>query len=1074
MDLQGTLDKMSLPDLLQMLANGEQEGTLILKRNSDERKLHVNNLGQVLVHAGMPEHSILGKRLYEAGIILEQEFLNAMRKQSLKAHPLGEILRSYKSVPGEKIDESIRLLVMDTLVELFGWETGQFKFKEGMEETQPPYTEVVFDASSLIMEAIRQYDELKRIADFDWAPTHVFAPSGEDDSSLKGDELAQRVRSCLDGLRNVEGVAAHCGASMADTVNAFSRLVSAGLARLATPEELYENAEESRGSRQLLRSRWLLREAVRLEPSPKHLRKLAEYSQEDGADEEAAEAFVKLARAVLESDPVGSVQSLELAIEIDEKNCNAHELLCRLYISANNLPGAIKEAESIERLCRDRERALACYQLIAEKKPGDLSVRLPIARLLAVTRKYEESYEECKKLERVLPPFRQAELLPIYETIVRAGGRQEEITTRIRRIRKLAAEAREPKRRHPLLRFAVITFVALFLLFVIYQAVSQLRLSAAKQHAEDLELLGQYRGAASLFHRLADTSPFTPVRQTARKLAEDYEKRAEHDAAELAFTAAVAEAQALAEKGEFAQAKQLIEAFKAAYPGHKVQEVRSVLQNLEDAKAQQLIGTTQALRKQALEFEESGHASKAIEIYDRLADDQELVTFAALATERAQALRVELQKARAEMQAAQQMEKAGNLKDAHAKITYTLTKYPATRNDVPIRLPFLVNSMPTGAEVRVDGKRVGNAPCVVHYLPESPRKVEVALAGFSTATFVLSDPAEWTRVAYLSRQHTWLFRADGPLDTAPRLRGGVLYFGSRDTHIYAISAQNGEQLWKTKAGGLSEVTSSPGVTGTVVIVGTLDGGVFAFDLATGQPKWSFATRGFVRSAPEIDEAAERGCVASADGTVYGFSTSSGTVTWKMPAGSSISADAARKANLAIYVTERGKVLALDVVTGEVAWERETGVGAVGIALADNVAVVASSSGEVRGLDAESGEIIWTKVARGKLNSPPVAVHGQVLVATHLGEVAVFQARTGTEVRRIELPEEASAHLAAQDNLLVAATEGGTVFAIDFAKGEVIWPAQTSEAVSCSPLITASSVFVASRDHNIYAYPRGRK
>jgi outer membrane protein assembly factor BamB len=337
--------------------------------------------------------------------------------------------------------------------------------------------------------------------------------------------------------------------------------------------------------------------------------------------------------------------------------------------------------------------------------------------------------------------------------------------------------------------------------------------------------------------------------------------------------------------------------------------------------------------------------------------------------------------------------------------------------------------------------------------------------------FDLSDPREWSKVASLSKLPMWTFQADGPLDATPCLRNGTLFFGSRDTHVYAISAQSGRLLWKEKAGRLSEVTSTPAVTATVIIVGTVDGAVIAFDPSSGQVRWKFSTRGFIRSAPEINEAAERGCVASADGLIYGFSTSSGNVTWKTDAGAPISANAARQADLVIYVTEKGTVLALDIVTGNVLWSEETGVNAVGIALADSTAVVASSNGEVIGLNIESGKIISRKVARGKLDSPPVASRGQVLVATHLGEVAFFQAGTGTETRRIELPQEAPAHLTSDGNLLVAVTPTGAIFAVDVSTGELIWPAATSGAVDSVPLITDQGIFVVSRDHNIYAYPR---
>jgi len=1068
MELQGRLDKIKLADLIQMLANGDQEGTLVIKLGDDERKLHVTAEGQVVVRTGPPEHTLLGRRLYAGGTILEQEFLNALRKQSLKARPLAEILRSYKAVSAEKIDQALRLLVTDKLCELFDWEGAEFQFIEGKEEPEGPAREVVFEASALVMEAVRQHDELLRVSTFEWSPSQVYVGSGT--PAEPDDEAASCVLSSLDGVRNVEGVAAYCGISQADAVGALWRLASDGAVRLASAAELFKSAEECRHRKQYLKSRWLLKEAARREPSTKIINRLADYSEQDGADEEAVSWYVELGRRLIEDEnPVGAVEALRKAVEIDKGCTDAHELLCGVYLNQDNFLGAVKEAEAIEKLCADPAKALLSYKRLMEKKPADLTVRLSVARLLAATGCLEESYEECKKLERVLTGPRQLDLLPVYERIARSGRRNTEITTRIRRIRKLALMARARRKKPLSHRVLSAALAGLFIAYGLYQGGSYVRFRLAKQKAAQLAQIRKYGEASNVLAFVARTARFTPFRNAASAAAEEYLKLAQDSESRVAFEHAFASAQELAAAGKFNQAIKQLEAYVNRFGERAFPEARKKIDDLKQAKANDLYLLAQQLREQALEFEKAGRATKAIEIYERLASDQELSSIAGYAAQRASALRQELEAAGKEAAAARQLESAGKIQQAHAAFSAILAKYPSARNDIPVSLPFLVNSVPPDAEVRFDGKPHGRTPVVVRIPPDGSQRITIAKPGYSPVELEIRKPSEWQMLANLSKLPKWTFRTGGAVDATPALSQGVLFFGSRDTFVYAASAYSGELLWKQRVGPIAEVTSTPAISNSLAIVGAVDGTVAAFDAKSGAPRWRFNTRGYVRSTPEIDETLGRGCVGSADGLIYGFELLTGEIGWKVAAGGAVTVSPARSGRHVFYATEKRGVLAVDIASGEEVWTADIGSAAVGIALADNMVVVGTSGAKLVALAADSGKVEWTALVRGGLKTAPTSFGETIVVGTDLGEIVAFQSATGTELWRFPLQDAEPAHVAAQAGLLVAATTKGKIYAIAPDKGQLLWPAAASAGIGSPPLVTDEGIFVASRDQNVYAY-----
>ena len=82
------------------------------------------------------------------------------------------------------------------------------------------------------------------------------------------------------------------------------------------------------------------------------------------------------------------------------------------------------------------------------------------------------------------------------------------------------------------------------------------------------------------------------------------------------------------------------------------------------------------------------------------------------------------------------------------------------------------------------------------------------------------------------------------METAPIVVNGIMYLTTSFSHVYAINAMTGEELWhyKHKMGPITTYCCGPNnrgvaVAGSRVFLGTLDAKLVALDAKTGKPLW---------------------------------------------------------------------------------------------------------------------------------------------------------------------------------------------------------------------------------------------
>ena len=251
-------------------------------------------------------------------------------------------------------------------------------------------------------------------------------------------------------------------------------------------------------------------------------------------------------------------------------------------------------------------------------------------------------------------------------------------------------------------------------------------------------------------------------------------------------------------------------------------------------------------------------------------------------------------------------------------------------------------------------------------------------------------------------------QGDGFYKITPTLVDGVLYVASSDGEVAAISAADGNRLWRVElerplSGGIGYHDRS-------LYLGGADGSVLQVSATDGVVEWEAAVSGEVLAAPVVSD--EWIVVQTYDGKLLGFQPGSDEPAWTFT--SDVPVLTLRGTSTPILVGGNaiagfgdGKVVAVDVNSGNVSWESRIGVpqgsseidrivdidGAMtqqGIEL-----FVASYQGRVAALDSRTGRKLWQQNV-----SSVTGTHvgfGNVYVADVDGTLSAFL-RTGQGVR----------------------------------------------------------------------------
>jgi outer membrane protein assembly factor BamB len=135
-------------------------------------------------------------------------------------------------------------------------------------------------------------------------------------------------------------------------------------------------------------------------------------------------------------------------------------------------------------------------------------------------------------------------------------------------------------------------------------------------------------------------------------------------------------------------------------------------------------------------------------------------------------------------------------------------------------------------------------------------------------------------------QVIWKLQTQDRVRGAPLLIGRTIYFGSDDGALRSVEADSGRLVWKFQTSG--PIVGRPAADSKAIYFGSGDGFAYSVDLLSGKLRWRWRTGAAIEASPAL--AGDRLIIASFDNFVYALSPSNGNLIWKHRLESRVVAD----------------------------------------------------------------------------------------------------------------------------------------------------------------------------------------
>ena len=278
---------------------------------------------------------------------------------------------------------------------------------------------------------------------------------------------------------------------------------------------------------------------------------------------------------------------------------------------------------------------------------------------------------------------------------------------------------------------------------------------------------------------------------------------------------------------------------------------------------------------------------------------------------------------------------------------------------------------------------------------------------------------------------------------SPTAIGGnnkVYLLGTRSGEVIALAAKTGDQLWRVRVS--SEVLARPVTVEGVVVVKTVDGQITGLDLSNGNEKWIYK-----KDVPAL--------------SVRGNSTPL-VIDQKIITG-----------------LDNGKLVILDLFSGVLIWEKTVTIPRgrseterlvdldADIIIDKNIIYIAGFQGRVVALDLATGEFLWIKKMSVIRNM--TLDDGQLYITDVLSHIWAVDVMTGATVwKQGAFTARKLTTASVMDDYLLLGDYQGYLHVLAKADGHLVARHQVEESgIDISPLIFDNKIYIQNRNSKIF-------
>lgn len=207
MALQGTLRDFSIAEIFQLI--GQQQKTGMLTVTRDKELVHVIFDQGRVVGAAEGDHGEddrLADRLERMGLLSQEQIHELRGTQRGSLRRIGPMLAEQGTLPKEDLTDLLRLEMINVVLGLFRWESGQYEFSSRRVRFEPEFA-IGVPAEQVLLDGLRAKDEWPSIDRS--LPTLSAVPerAGEAEPEEEGDGGPERmVWDLVDGKRSLRAI----------------------------------------------------------------------------------------------------------------------------------------------------------------------------------------------------------------------------------------------------------------------------------------------------------------------------------------------------------------------------------------------------------------------------------------------------------------------------------------------------------------------------------------------------------------------------------------------------------------------------------------------------------------------------------------------------------------------------------------------------------------------------------------------------------------------------------------------------------------------------------------------------
>jgi len=204
MSLKGNLQSFDLPNVLQLLCNGEKTGVLKVTNREKEVKIIIQK-GTLVYATSSQKEFRLGYLMVTDGIIPDKILQTCLEENQQSGNAIGKILVEKGYVSQDILISYTRKQVLEILYNLFFWTNGDFEYKETTHNLDKMIVSPI-NIMTVLLEASRRMDEMSVITRQLPDINMIFRISDTitDDKDIVLNLNEWRILSFIDGKRSIK------------------------------------------------------------------------------------------------------------------------------------------------------------------------------------------------------------------------------------------------------------------------------------------------------------------------------------------------------------------------------------------------------------------------------------------------------------------------------------------------------------------------------------------------------------------------------------------------------------------------------------------------------------------------------------------------------------------------------------------------------------------------------------------------------------------------------------------------------------------------------------------------------